>query len=181
MERTEKRTALRRSPLLLLAVVCILYCLLTWNQAKAGNPETDQTSPIYVTDLGPVSSFSIETKGSSVSFDLEGEEWKLRDNPEQPLSQKKVQALAGLLSKLPALSMIQEPQDLESYGLSDPQLSFEITTADSTAALLIGDSAAEGQYYACLSGGTLVYTIGPDLTELAQNVPESFLEEESLA
>lgn len=164
----KKRTALRAGAALVLILLCASYGFSFWKQTEARSLEETLSREIFVTDLGPVSSFSVEKSGSRLTFSLEGDTWYCSQDREASLNQEMVQTLANLLSRLPALEMIEEPENLETYGLADPALSFEITTSDSTAALLLGNSlSGENQYYACISGGTLVYTIGPQLAEMA--------------
>lgn len=173
----KKRTALRAGAVLIFILLCVSYGFSSWRQAEARSLEETVAREFFVTDLGPVSSFSIDKNGSRLTFLLENDTWYCSQNPEAALNQETVRTLAGLLSRLPAIEMIETPEPLETYGLADPQLSFEITTADSTAALLIGNVLSDGsQYYACISGGTLVYTIGSQLTEIASTDLSDFLE-----
>lgn len=174
----KKRTALRAGAALILILLCASYGFSSWRQTEARNLEETISREIFVTDLGPVSGFSIEKDGRRLTFSLEGGTWYCSQDHEASLNQETVRTLANLLSRLPALEMIENPDSLETYGLADPALSFEITTADSTAALLIGNALSdENQYYACISGGTLVYTIGPQLMEMASMDLSDYLTE----
>ena len=177
----KKRTAARLGLIIIFAAACMFSLFSSLHGTAAGSPQESHLLPVYVTDLGDVSGFSIIENGSRFTLIQEGDVWQLAQAPDQEIDQEMIRELAELLSKLPAQSMIREPEDLDSYGLADPALSFEITTAKSTAALLVGDEVSRSglassssselpQYYASLSGGTLVYTIGPKLLQLTDQV-----------
>ena len=177
----KKRTAARLGLIIIFAAACMFSLFSSMHGAASGSPQESHLLPVYVTDLGDVSGFSIIENGSRFTLIQEGDVWQLAQAPDQEIDQEMIRELAELLSKLPAQSMIREPEDLDFYGLADPALSFEITTAESTAALLVGDEVSHSglassssselpQYYASLSGGTLVYTIGPKLLQLTDQV-----------
>ncbi len=167
----KKRTALRVGILLIFIGICAVYGLFSWKQAEAKSLQAHKSGPVYVTDLGEVSSFSIVYQGNSRTFSLDHGLWYDSQSQEEAGDQASVQKLADLLSKLPAEEMLEQPEDTAAYGLSDPDLSFEITTDQSTATLLIGDDVPDTENcYACLSGGTLVYTIDSQVVKMAEEV-----------
>ena len=187
----KKRTAARGAFIIILAAACAFGFFSSLNQSSARGTERSHILPVYVTDLGDVSSFSIVEGKHRLTFTRTADSWQDAADPEKTIDQETVQELADLLSRLPAETMIQDPEDLSLYGLSDSPLSFEITTSESTAALLVGDEvdtpdtatvsdstsgsdpSLSPQYYACLSGGTLVYTIDQQLLELTSSVLSS--------
>lgn len=176
----------------LIALLAALYAFISWKEKQDSQAElaSQEEHQVYVTDLSPVTGITIESGDNTLEFVLTDGVWQYAPDPDCPLRQSALEDLAGTLSKLPAKRMLAEPDALSSYGLDAPSSRFIITTEDSTASLLIGSpvpspdpSSPEGgeeQYYACLSGGTQVYTIGPSLSETAGKDLYGFVQTESL-
>lgn len=176
----------------LLVLLAALYAFVSWRQEQDSQAElkAQEERQVYVTDLGEVTGITIENGDSTLDFVLADGSWQYAPDSDCPLRQSSLEDLAQTLSKLPAERILEEPDGLEAYGLDTPSIRFIITAGDSTASLLIGSpvpspdaSSPDGggeQYYACLLGGTQVYTIGPSLFEMASQDLYGFIQTESL-
>lgn len=176
----------------LIVLLAALYAFVSWRQAQDSQEAqaAQEAEQAYVTDLAQVTGITIENGENTLDFVLADDTWQYAQDPDCPLRQSSLENLAQTLSKLPATRILAEPDSLASYGLETPSIRFIITTENSTASLLIGDpvpspdaSSPDGgseQYYACLSGGTQVYTIGPSLADTAGQDLYDFVQTESL-
>lgn len=176
-----------------LAVLLAAYAGLTWQQKqvqeKARKAEAD--AKLYVTDFDSVSGISIENGDRKLDFTLEDGTWYYAKDKDCPIRQSTLKSLADQLAKLPATRRLEETDELAAYGLADPAVRFEITTGqESPATLLVGNQvkasgssdldSAPTEYYACVSGGSQVYTIGASLTDTAKKDLYDFIQQESL-
>ena len=179
-----------------LVVLCAAYGLITWNQHKKADALAGQTedNQIYVTNLQGLTSISWEKDGQQgLAFKKEGDTWYYQSDKDCPIRQYTVTTLADTLARLSAGRQLETPDSLDSYGLNPPAVKFSITSEDGTSQTLMignqvagtGDTAAgyastAAEYYACLEGGSQVYTIGNYLTETSGKGLYDFVETESL-
>ncbi len=176
-----------------LAILCAAYGLLSWQQSRAAQTarETAREQQIHMTDLPDIHKISIVSGDSKLDFLLDGGVWYYAADRDCPVRQSILSNLADELSSLEATRRLEQPDALDSYGLADPSIHYEITSQDdNTASLLIGSqvvsSGASGmetpptEYYACLAGGSQVYTIGSSLADTAAKGLYDFIQTESL-
>lgn len=178
---------------LVLAALCAAYGLLSWQQGRAAQADraAAQATQIHMTDLPDIHKISIVNGDNHLNFQLDSGVWYYADDKDCPLRQSALSSLADELSSLEATRQLEQPDDLASYGLTDPAIHYEITTQDgNTASLLVGSqvvSSGSGdmekpptEYYACLGGGSQVYTIGPSLADTSAKGLYDFIQTESL-
>ena len=176
-----------------LAVLCAAYGLLSWQQGRAAQTarETALARQIHMTDLTDIHKITISNRETQLEFQLDNGVWYYAKDKDCPIRQSTLSVLADELSSLEATRRLEQPDALASYGLADPSIHYEITAKDeNTATLLIGSQVtASGsggpaqpptEYYACLAGGSQVYTIGSSLADTAAKGLYDFIQTESL-
>lgn len=179
----------------ILILLCGAYGLLTWQQQKmdAKKAENKDADKIYMTDIKGLSSITWEKDGKGLSFEKEGDTWYYKTDKDCPIRQSDISTLADSLSRLRAERSLDTPDSLASYGLDTPSVQYDTVSQDGTSkTILIGSQVAgtgdtspgsangAAEYYACLKGGTQVYTIGSYLTDTAGKDLYNFVETETL-
>lgn len=177
-----------------LILLCAAYGLITWHQnTQTGSTDTKEAAQTYITDTGGLTSIEMAKDGKPLSFQKEGETWYYQSDKDCPIRQYTITTLADTLSHLRAERCLDNPDGLKSYGLNTPSIRYTIVSEDGkTQTILIGrqvpgtgDTSSgyaneTAEYYACLEGGTQVYTIGTYLTETAAKDLYDFIETETL-
>lgn len=162
----KKRTKSLVLLLILLAVLVAAFLTLRLiNAAKARREaEQDAASLIGAVAADPTELVCVR-EGEELRFTLDGDVWRLAEEPDLPLTQTYVTRLVTTAQKLSAERELPVPEDLGEYGLDDPSCELRITDAGGGVwDLLIGGRAGENRY-AMLAGGDAVYTISSTLAE----------------
>lgn len=98
----------------------------------------------------------------TLRFSLEADGvWRWVDEPTFPLDGAKVEELLTALRELGELPELPMPDDLELYGLSDPQKYMTLDGEAVQGTMYIGDQTEDGSWYMMLEGADQLYTI-PD-------------------
>ena len=110
----------------------------------------------------PFVKIDIQNQNGTLSLSRSGESQPWGVNG-LPASGDAVSTLSASLASMTAQDVVQidpSDEDLSTYGLSDPAARVSMTTTGGeTTTLLIGGTNEDGQYYARLDGGRLVYTL----------------------
>lgn len=118
---------------------------------------------IWITDLDEVKEISYDNGTANLSFIKEDGEWKYKDAEDFPLVQSYLTALEETVSHLEASRKLEGGDELEAYGLSEPQASVTVTDAEGNETTLeIGDSV-DSEYYLAVKGEEIPYTVGSSL------------------
>lgn len=176
-----------------LLVLCAAYAGLTWQQKQNADRALleAENSRIYMTSFADVTGIAVENGDSRLDFVLDNGTWYYAKDRDCPIRQTVLTDLADQLKSLPATRKLESADELTVYGLADPAVRFEITADQNTpATLLIGNQvkasgssdieAEPKEYYACISGGSQVYTISSSLVETAAKGLYDFIQTESL-
>ena len=179
--------------LIALVVLCAAYAIAMQVQKKSADKaeQSEEASKIYMTDFSDITGISITNGDFTLVFHLDGDTWYYDGDPDFPVRQTSLNSLKESLSKLEASRKLDSPDALDSYGLVDPRIRIEVTRSDnSPATLLVGDLVQAGtdltgtatttEYYACISGGTQVYTVDITLADAAAKELNDFLQVEKL-
>lgn len=111
-------------------------------------------------------SLEIETADRTLRFAKANGEWQIT----QPVgSRSDAAAIEGLVGRLNSLQMktlaAAEPADLKQYGLDVPAATVRIGSGSSTATLLIGSTAREGNVHAKDASRPAVFTVESTLLD----------------
>lgn len=134
--------------------------LRVWNDRQA---QADGT--VYVTNLTGLTQVSFTNAYGDFSFTKADGTWEYDGDTSFPAGQEALEDLAEQVGTLAATRVIDDPEDLSSYGLDAPALQASVTAEDGqSAVLLLGDTVSD-YCYAKLEGSDTVYTISTDLPD----------------
>jgi Domain of unknown function (DUF4340) len=159
-----KLRGLLTAAILLAALSGTLY----WsNHRKAADSTVkaslDTTPKILTLKQTDISKIKIKKKGEpEVALEKADGAWKITEPKALGADQQAVSSLLLTLSSLDADRVVEEkPADLASFGLKDPALEIEVTSAGNKAhELLVGDETPAGNdSYAKLTSDPRVFTI----------------------
>lgn len=107
------------------------------------------------------------------------EEWYAKDNSETALNQSQIETMLGYVCNITTDTVIESPEMLANYGLSNPSNTICLTLEDeSVVQLLIGDCMSiTGDYYALLAGDSKVYTISSYIVTSFQKSLDDLIDE----
>lgn len=100
-------------------------------------------------------------EGKIVELIKENNIWKVKENCSLNLDQTVIEGMLGDICSITTDTVIEEPETLAEYGLSNPSNTVCLTLSDqSIIQVLIGDYVdLTAEYYALLAGDSKVYTI----------------------
>ena len=143
---------------------------LLWAATMAAdrlNPEnqTVEAPPLLALDTASITSLTWTYGGETLTFTRSDGVWTYPEDEAFPLDESGITAMTDALSQLTAQKTIDQPQDLDQYGLEDPVCSIEVTLTDSTTWLAIGDeSSLDGLRYLS-TGSDMVYLVDSELLD----------------
>lgn len=132
-----------------------------WNAAQ----EEAKTAPAAVlADLGDLEAVSFTASdGETLSFRREEGSWSYVPDPDFPLAQSRLAAIADALSPLEAQRRFDTPEALEHYGLgSDAAVVTAVGASGEEVSIRLGDPCTGG-YYAAVEGDARVYVVDSGL------------------
>lgn len=124
---------------------------------------------IWITDLDEVKEISYDNGNEKLTFIKEDEEWKYQEAEDFPLEQSYLTALEETVSHLEATRKLEGGDELEAYGLEEPQATVEVTDEEGNKTILNIGNSVESEYYLLKEGEEIPYTIGSSLYNEIQN------------
>ena len=158
---------MKSTGLLIAAVfLAVLSGVIWWSnkkEAAATKTESIASPKILSLDQSAISSLTIERKGQPpLALSKNANGWQITAPQQLPADQDSVSSLLSTVSSLSSEHLIEDKaSDLAPYGLSAPQLTFNVTLKDNQShKLQLGDQTPSGNaYYANLAGDPRVFTI----------------------
>ena len=153
MTRTKKLT-------LLLAVLIVVMAASMIAVKYAGESTEEETKTIFTLNTGDAISISYTYAGETMTFVSDGESWEYSEDDEFPLEENYINTMIGALGEVVSYRTIEEPDDLDQYGLEDPECSIEVTTEtdgeEKTASIMIGsESGLDDRRYISVGDGNV--------------------------
>lgn len=153
---------------LIVAVVVLLVLggVLYWSQHHKPKETASTATPVIVKiDPASVTSLTVKQKGAPpVTLTRSGgSKWQITAPSQFPADDSTVSSMLSTLSPLNSDTLVEEqPNNLATYGLSDPSLEVDVTSkGNKTDRLLFGDDAPTGGgVYVELAGSPRVFTAG---------------------
>lgn len=166
---------------LVVLVVCIFGYLaakqLPKEEETAVSSESQTVSNI---DKEDVAGLSYLYEGEIIELVKNGETWQAKNDTSLQMDQEQIETMLGYVCNVTTDTVIDEPEELANYGLSNPANTICLTLGDeSVIQLLIGDCMdITGEYYALLAGDPKVYTISSYIvTNFEKSLEELVVEE----
>lgn len=143
-----------------LAVACVATFALSRYQAKKEQIETSGEVVLEI-PVDSVQALSWEYDGEELAFHKD-DKWIHDEDEAFPVDGEKIEDLLDQFSAMGAAFIIENPEDLSPYGLSDPTCSITITTDEETYTILLGGySTMDSQRYVSIGDGN-VYLVADD-------------------
>ena len=143
-----------------LAVACVATFALSRYQAKKEQIETSGEVVLEI-PVDSVQALSWEYDGEELAFHKD-DKWIYDEDEAFPVDGEKIEDLLDQFSAMGAAFIIENPEDLSPYGLSDPTCSITITTDEETYTILLGGySTMDSQRYVSIGDGN-VYLVADD-------------------
>ena len=169
--------------LLCVLTVCIFGYLAAKKLAKEEALEevTDEQTVTNV-EKEKVKELSYLYEGEMIELVKNADVWKAKADSTLELEQELIDTMVGYVCNISTDTVIEEPEELVNYGLSNPVNTICLTLDDeSVIQVLIGDyMELTGEYYALVSGDPKVYTISSYIvTDFEKALDDLIVEEES--
>lgn len=143
-----------------LAVACVATFALSRYQAHQEQIETSGEVVLEI-PVDSVQALSWEYDGEELAFHKD-DKWIYDEDEAFPVDGEKIEGLLEQFSAMAAAFIIENPEDLSPYGLSDPTCSIVITTDEETYTILLGGySTMDSQRYVSIGDGN-VYLVADD-------------------
>lgn len=149
-----------------LVLLIILYVVMrSMNLDEEAEQEgTEET--VFEIDAGDISQVVVSLGENSYTFTHQDDQWKYPADEGFPLSESVILNKMSDLTNITASRIIENPEDLEEYGLDDPEVDITITDTDGTETTLqLGDmnDSVSGCYMTINDETEKVYLVGSTL------------------
>lgn len=166
MAKRSKRKGVGLIALLaVLVVLCGLYFVISRLDLDGDSADTtpvETTATVFAADADSFSAISYVSERETLSFTLEGENWRWADNPALTLDNEAFTSMITALSAVTSSVKIDAPnaEMLADFGLDEPLQTVTFTDKMGTHTLLIGNYNSFNQcYYAARNTTDTVYMI----------------------
>lgn len=162
MARKKKKGGTLLILLVVLTLMILLY-LLVMNKSKNEEEEvTEDTITLLSIDSATVSEISYTLNGITLTYLKSNDAWVDKADTKAPINQDNITNMLSQVANLSADKIVvEDPEDLDEYGLEDPTLIVNLTCEDGTTFKLnLGDKLGIGAgYYAKRSDENTVYSV----------------------
>ena len=151
--------------IILVALIAVYLGLSTYNkkaeERKAAEEEAEQ---IKLVDVDTLESLSYTDGSRTMNLTCNDGTWYYDEDQEVPLNQGTIEEMVSAITDLTAVRELEDPDELEDYGLTDPLYTIKYTEEDDDAihTILVGDTTGEN-YYVTIGDTEKVYTIDSTL------------------
>ncbi len=152
----QKSEEIKESGETVLSIAADDVTALSWSyDADAINSETESSSSSEDADN--------EVTGTQEFSFTKDESWSYDEDSEFPVSEEKINNLLSVFQDFSAAFEIDDVDDYDQYGLSDPICTINITTADKDYEIKVGDiSKMDSQRYVSIDDGNVyLATVDP--------------------
>lgn len=160
------------------AAVCLAAAGCSAKNAPSTAPRADYTelrdpvaepdttgAEIELLNMENPREYCYSSRNADMVFKKKDGVWVDMTDSSIPINQEKFQAMADNFLKLRAVSKVENPGDLSSYGLDRPSYTLSVADEDKGSAYIaVGNQDADGNYYATLDERN-VYVIKKETVE----------------
>ena len=147
-------------------VVLLLVGLLIWNwYSDKRQAAAEEAALIHVTTVEDPVQLTYCNGTDTLSFTKEDDTWKSDNTPGFPLDSTYLETIVTTLSELTADRKLDVVDELDAYGLEEPERWITVTDEDgASATLYLGNATGESNTYAMVGEDkNTIYTISSDL------------------
>ncbi len=182
--KSKKKNGITLGILVVILLLVILCYILLINRNQSKEEEQEDTSIVLNNyEIEDVAELSIEQDNNTLHFIAEEEGFVMAGEEDFPLNQSQVELMVNTIAKLSAEGIVtQEPEDLEQYGLSKPQVTAKLKLKDGTSVTLwIGDTIpSNSSRYAKLDGSDTVYKISSSVRSYLEKTKKDLIQADEL-
>lgn len=159
--------------LILLLLILVLAFMQRHNQQQEEEQEAEkEASTIYITDIAEIDSISYRTGDNEFTFEKEGGSWIYKQDPDFPLAQSYPEQIASTYGKLTAQRELENGDELEDYGLTEPAYTIRLTDPDGNETGLKIGNAVDDAYYLLNESTEKIYTVSSAAATVLQHTLE---------
>ncbi len=164
MAKRKKRNALTMV-FLLLALILLIGIYLWYSNREDSSEESEEvteTIDLVTVDTEQLTSLHYIREDADLTLTLKDEVWISEEEPERPINQEYVEAMINAIKDVKADRIVMEnPENLEDYGLATPSATFIGTLQDGTTVTVkIGNAAGSSEgYYGLVNEDGIVYLL----------------------
>ena len=151
---------------ILLIFLLIVYIVIRNLHLDEEEQEEDTTETVYEIDAADISKLQVASGDTSFSFTHADDTWTYDEDRNFPLSESAVLDKVSYVTSVSSSRAIEEPENLEDYGLEEPEVSITVTdTEGETTSLELGaTNDTVSACYMTLNGDTSkVYLVDSSL------------------
>lgn len=169
----------RKGTLLILSGILVGICAsIVGVKAVEKHVEQIQTidEVVIAIDSDDVTDIKWTNEGAEIHFTKEDETWYSSDDADFPVSAEAIDEFLSNYNEVHATFIIEDVEDYSQYGLSEPEHTLTITTAEGETTVTTGNfSSMDEQRYVCINGGN-VYLVETDIAEPLTSVRDDYLD-----
>ena len=127
---------------LVLILLIVVYLVLR-NMNLEEEQTTAETETIFKVNSDDISELTIESGENEYTFKQEDETWTYAGDENFPLDTEELSSKVASITSVTATTTIEEPENIEEYGLDEPSVKITVKTVDGESDTLeVGDENA---------------------------------------
>ena len=165
---------------LVIVAVAIAGIVIYQKQQSAKESAAEQEKVLAEINVEDVTAFSYYLDGEQLSFTKQDDTWVYDNDASLSIDTDKVESMLENAATVSYSAIVEDPEELSSYGLDSPSNVIVISTADDTYTFTIGDTnSITSELYMMFGSDTTVYTMSTDLTDAFSKSVDDLLEDAS--
>ena len=162
---------------LALVIICVIGITIYNKTQSDKEAAAEEKKVLCEIDAASVTAFSYITDGETLSFTLTDDEWVYDGDSSLSIDTDAVEEMLDTVSSLSYEEIVEDAEDISSYGLDNPTNIITITTSDNTYTFTIGNkNEMTYDYYMLFGDDDTVYTVSSDLTSAFSSSLDDLLE-----
>lgn len=174
----KKKRGLTAAIIILILLLAVYFILKNSNLGEE-EQSTVETKTVFQVDADDISELTVEQEKNQYTFQKEEDTWTYTGEDGFPLDTDELENKAAAITSVTATTIIENPENLEDYGLDSPSVKISVKTVDGeTETLEVGNenTAVAGCYVTVNGDDSNVYLVDSlvktsmefDISDLAQ-------------
>ena len=174
----KKKRGLTAAIIILILLLAVYFILKNSNLGEE-EQSTVETKTVFQADADDISELTVEQGENQYTFQKEEDTWIYTGEDGFPLDTDELENKAAAITSVTATTIIENPENLEDYGLDSPSVKISVKTVDGeTETLEVGNenTAVSGCYVTVNGDDSNVYLVDSlvktsmefDISDLAQ-------------
>lgn len=174
----KKKRGLTAAIIILILLLAVYFILRNSNLGEE-EQSTVETKTVFQVDADDISELTVEQGENQYTFQKEEDTWIYTGEDGFPLDTDELENKAAAITSVTATTIIENPENLEDYGLDSPSVKISVKTVDGeTETLEVGNenTAVSGCYITVNGDNSNVYLVDSlvktsmefDISDLAQ-------------